>query len=161
MNTEKHCEALACLDPVAAIRAIHEAYLTLQAIGTACDVAPYDLAPAQAALRACLVQAGHVGFTPAGYAPPATKQKAPARRAKPGDPWSDPEARKIRTRVRRWASANLNREGPASYEGRNRTPEMAYADALGVSVEEAAGRIAMHREFLNLFDRSGGKTARP
>ena len=64
MHTETYCATLQDLDPVAAIRAIHEAYLQLKAMTANCDVAPYDAGPALEALKECLAQAGH----PAGGA---------------------------------------------------------------------------------------------
>ncbi len=63
MHTELYCATLDRLDPVQAVRAIHQAYLQLRAVDTACDVEPYDNAPALDALKACLAQAGHPGFT--------------------------------------------------------------------------------------------------
>lgn len=64
MYTEAHCATLQDLEPAAAVRAIHEAYLQLRATASNCDVAPYDAGPALSSLKACLAQAGH----PAGGA---------------------------------------------------------------------------------------------
>ena len=63
MHTETYCTTLDRLDPVAAIRAVHQAYLQLAALDRHCDVEPFDNAPALEALGACLAQAGHPGFT--------------------------------------------------------------------------------------------------
>lgn len=56
MHTENYCDSLERLDPVAAIRAVHQAWLQMRAL-TSCG--HYDNAPAIEALRACLEQAGH------------------------------------------------------------------------------------------------------
>lgn len=61
MHTEKYCDNLERLDPVAAIRAIHQAWLQMRALP---QTGHYDNGPAIEALRACLAQAGH----PAGGA---------------------------------------------------------------------------------------------
>lgn len=63
MHTETYCATLDRLDPVQAVRAIHQAYLQLAAVDQNCDVEPYDSAPALDALKACLAQAGHAGFS--------------------------------------------------------------------------------------------------
>ncbi len=62
MHTETYCQSLADLDPVQAVRAIHQAYMQLCAITDNCDVSPYDNGPAMTALAACLRQAGHPAF---------------------------------------------------------------------------------------------------
>ena len=62
MHTEMYCDHLARLDPTDAIRAIHQAWLQLNATSrTAADEA-FDNEPSIAALASCLRQAGHVGF---------------------------------------------------------------------------------------------------
>ena len=61
MHTELYCRTLEILDPVKAIRAIHEALLQLQAASVD-DGRVLDHTGAIASLRACLGQAGHVGF---------------------------------------------------------------------------------------------------
>lgn len=54
-HTELYCESLDDLDKMEAIRAIHQAWIQLQA-----QVSPsYDNAPAIEALRRCLAAAGH------------------------------------------------------------------------------------------------------
>jgi hypothetical protein len=65
MHTELYCTTLPKLDIHDAARAMHEAYLQLASIGTQVEVGgvTYDNAPALNALRACLQQAGHTGFT--------------------------------------------------------------------------------------------------
>jgi hypothetical protein len=64
MHTELYCPDLGNLDRIKAIRAIHQALLQLSAIGGQVDVdgTTYDNAPSIAALEACMVEAGHVGF---------------------------------------------------------------------------------------------------
>ena len=67
MDTEQYCKQLHALDPVDAIRAIHEAYLQLKAMsdskGRVCvDGQTYDNKPALRSLRKCLQDAGHIGF---------------------------------------------------------------------------------------------------
>jgi hypothetical protein len=64
MHTEAYCTTLPALDPVAAIRAIHQAFLQLSAVAANCDTEPYDNGPALADLAICLKAAGHPGFTP-------------------------------------------------------------------------------------------------
>lgn len=66
MHTELYCPNLGALDSTKAIRAIHQALLQLSAIGARVEVGgtTYDNAPSIAALEACMVQAGHIGFTP-------------------------------------------------------------------------------------------------
>lgn len=66
MHTELYCRTLGNLEPTNAVRAIHAAWLQLNAIGVQVDTgdgATYDNAPALQALSACLKDAGHVGFT--------------------------------------------------------------------------------------------------
>lgn len=63
MHTETYCTALPDLDPVPAVRAIHQAYLQLAALTNNVDCQHYDNWPAMADLAACLRAAGHVGFT--------------------------------------------------------------------------------------------------
>lgn len=60
MDTERYCTSLDKLDRVQAIRAIHEAFLQLAALG---DCSPYDNAPAMRSMADCLIAAGHMGFT--------------------------------------------------------------------------------------------------
>ncbi len=64
MHTEAYCETLASLDPVQAVRAIHQAWLQLSALTQNCDTGDYDNAPALNALQACLAQAGHPAGAP-------------------------------------------------------------------------------------------------
>lgn len=66
MHTEIFCRTLPDLDRVEAIRAIHQALLQIEAMGTRVEAGgtTYDNAPALAALSACLTKAGHIGFTP-------------------------------------------------------------------------------------------------
>lgn len=66
MHTELFCPNLNTLDRIKAIRAIHQALMQLSAIGARVDTdgTVYDNAPAIAALEACMVDAGHIGFTP-------------------------------------------------------------------------------------------------
>lgn len=63
MRTEIYCETLAALDPVKAIRAIHQALIQLGALDSSVDCQHFDNAPALADLRDCMKQAGHMGFT--------------------------------------------------------------------------------------------------
>ena len=63
MHTETYCKTLAALDPVKAIRAIHQAYLQLAALSRSVDCGDYDNRPALDALADCLADAGHPGFT--------------------------------------------------------------------------------------------------
>jgi len=61
MHSEIYCRDLPALDRIAAIRAIHEAWLQIGAgrrIGFDC----LDLEGTTAHLAACLAQAGHVAF---------------------------------------------------------------------------------------------------
>ena len=62
MHTEMYCETLDALDPVKAIRAIHQAYLQLAALSNSVDLDGYDNRPALDALAECLADAGHPGF---------------------------------------------------------------------------------------------------
>lgn len=64
MHTELYCPKLDALDHVKAVRAVHQAWLQLNALGPRVekDGTTYDNAPALASLAACLGQAGHVGF---------------------------------------------------------------------------------------------------
>jgi hypothetical protein len=66
MDTEKYCEKLNCLDKTEAIRAIHEAYLQLKAMGEIVNdresYQVYDNRPVLKNLKKCLVSAGHIGF---------------------------------------------------------------------------------------------------
>lgn len=59
-HTEIYCTSLDNLDRAKAIRAIHQAYLQLSAIGS--RVEDFDNDPAMAALSDCLKAAGHPGF---------------------------------------------------------------------------------------------------
>lgn len=63
MNTERYCETLDNLDLVKAVRAIQEAYLQIAALTANVDCGDYDNGPALASLAACLIDAGHTGFT--------------------------------------------------------------------------------------------------
>lgn len=62
MHTELYCANLSALDPIKAIRAIHQAWLQLAALNTNVDCESFDNAPALASLAQCLVDAGHAGF---------------------------------------------------------------------------------------------------
>lgn len=62
MHTEIYCETLAALDPVKAIRAIHQAHLQLAALTRSVDLEGYDNKPVLDALAQCLADAGHPGF---------------------------------------------------------------------------------------------------
>ena len=62
MFTHEVCRTLEALDREAAICAIHQALLQLQALDNNVDCDCYDNAPAIAALEACMKQAGHLGF---------------------------------------------------------------------------------------------------
>lgn len=64
MHTELYCPTLSGLDRIKAIRAIHQAWLQLHAIGVRVEVGgtTYDNAPSLKALEACMAEAGHVGF---------------------------------------------------------------------------------------------------
>ena len=62
-HTELHCPTLTALDPVRAIRAIHHAYLQLDANTGELTVNTHlDNQPALQALADCLAVAGHPGF---------------------------------------------------------------------------------------------------
>lgn len=65
MHTEIYCEKLDNMDNVKAIRAIHQAWLQLQALGETVDGedCTYNNAPVIAALAEVLADAGHVGFS--------------------------------------------------------------------------------------------------
>jgi len=60
MHTDIYCTTLESLDRVKAIRAIHQAYLQLRAIGP--RIEDFDNDPAMAVLSDCLKDAGHPGF---------------------------------------------------------------------------------------------------
>ena len=60
-RTEKVCQSLDDLDKVAAIRAIHEALLHLQA-GRLHGFDCLDDRDVLANLQACMKQAGHIGY---------------------------------------------------------------------------------------------------
>ena len=62
MHTELYCTTLDELDPVQAIRAIHEAWAQLAAVSPYSITEGFDNAPAMASLAACLRAAGHSGF---------------------------------------------------------------------------------------------------
>lgn len=63
MQTETYCCTLSALDPVKAIRAIHQALIQLSALDSSVDCQHFDNGPALADLRDCMKQAGHMGFT--------------------------------------------------------------------------------------------------
>lgn len=65
MHTEIYCRNLEALDNVKAIRAIHEAFLQLSALGERVDGedCTYDNAPAIKALADVLADVGHIGFS--------------------------------------------------------------------------------------------------
>ncbi len=89
-------------------------------------------------------------------------KRTPAKRkALAGDGWTDKDARKTRTKVRGWIAARLRKASePISYLPGPDSEVRAYAAALGVSPEVAAEKINRHREYLRLFERSGGLLAR-
>lgn len=62
MHTETYCLTLDKLDPVKAIRAIHQAHLQLAALNQNVDCEYFDNVPALAALGDCLADAGHIGY---------------------------------------------------------------------------------------------------
>lgn len=62
MDTERYCPRLDALDHVAAIRAIHQAYLQLAATADAASEESFDNGPAMAALADVLKACGHPGF---------------------------------------------------------------------------------------------------
>ena len=62
MHTEQYCKTLESLDPIKAIRAIHEAFLQLAALTSHIDCGSFDNTPSLSSLRECLKEAGHVGF---------------------------------------------------------------------------------------------------
>lgn len=59
MHTERYCGSLGALDRVKAIRAIQQAFLQLRALQGFVEDDGFDNAPALAALRQCLADAGH------------------------------------------------------------------------------------------------------
>jgi hypothetical protein len=63
MDTENYCKTLDKLDTAKAIRAIHEAYLQLEAIDKYDNSINWDNRWAIRNLKACLKDAGHIGFT--------------------------------------------------------------------------------------------------
>jgi hypothetical protein len=62
MHTELYCQNLAALEPVAAIRAIHQGYLQLAATADIAADESYDNKPSMAALASILRACGHPGF---------------------------------------------------------------------------------------------------
>lgn len=64
MHTEIYCQTLEDLPKEKAIRAIHQAWLQLNATNNQARREGYDNAPAIEALGECLKAAGHVGFVP-------------------------------------------------------------------------------------------------
>jgi S-methylmethionine-dependent homocysteine/selenocysteine methylase len=62
MHTELYCDKLADVDPVKAIRAVHQAYLQLNATKDVALTESYDNKPSIAALSSILKTAGHPGF---------------------------------------------------------------------------------------------------
>lgn len=63
MHTELYCDKLASLDPVTAIRAVHQSYLQLTATKDAALEESFDNVPAISACASVLAAAGHPGFT--------------------------------------------------------------------------------------------------
>jgi len=65
MHTDEFCKTLDALDRADAIKAIHAAFLQLSAMGVQVEVngTTYDNEPAISRLKACMVSAGHIGFT--------------------------------------------------------------------------------------------------
>jgi hypothetical protein len=63
MHPELYCKNLDSLEPIKAIRAIHQAYLQLRALTENVDCEHYDNQPALTELEDCLRMAGHIGFT--------------------------------------------------------------------------------------------------
>lgn len=62
MHTETYCATLGSMSRVAAIRAIHQAWLQLTALSANVDCEHFDNAPAIQSLAAALRDAGHPGF---------------------------------------------------------------------------------------------------
>ena len=64
MHTDLYCDSLDSLDRATAVRAIHEAWLQLAAIGHRAEIGgtTFDNVPALHALANCLHEAGHIGF---------------------------------------------------------------------------------------------------
>lgn len=64
MDTEKYCNNLESLDKKEAIKAIHEAYLQLNALGKLVNIdgLTYDNKSVLINLQKCLAKAGHIGF---------------------------------------------------------------------------------------------------
>lgn len=62
MHTELYCKNLAAIDPVQAIRAIHQCYLQLNATKDVALTESYDNNPALAACASILKDCGHPGF---------------------------------------------------------------------------------------------------
>lgn len=60
MHTERYCDSLESLDRVAAIRAIHEAFMQLSSAQDGLDC--LDHGPALESLAACMRAAGHIAF---------------------------------------------------------------------------------------------------
>ena len=63
MTSELACKTLNNLSRVDAIRAIQQAYLQLKALDDNVDCEHFDQQPALKALRNCLIQAEHMGYT--------------------------------------------------------------------------------------------------
>lgn len=63
MHTERYCPRLESLDPVKAIRAIHEAHLQLSAVNSGrYEPGLLDNAPALESLCGILASVGHPGY---------------------------------------------------------------------------------------------------
>ena len=64
MHTELYCKTLDNLEKIESIRAIHEAYLQLNAIEKRFegDCVIYNNKPVLRNLQKCLENAGHIGF---------------------------------------------------------------------------------------------------
>jgi hypothetical protein len=63
MHTEIYCTTLLELDRIAAIRAIHQAWLQLSHTQSLAKLDGFNNQPAIDALAACLTAAGHPAFT--------------------------------------------------------------------------------------------------
>lgn len=99
---------------------------------------------------------------PKPSAPKPRRTSAPRKpSAKTG--WDDPEAKKVRAKTLNAINARVQKRGEVlTYNPYNTDAAVhAYAAALGVPPEDAAEKINFHNECLAVWQRSGGKVARP
>ena len=96
-------------------------------------------------------------------APPKPRRAPSPRKASTKTGWADPEAKKVRTKTLSAINAQVQKRGaPFSYNADSRNEYLAaYAEALGVTSEQAAEKINFHDECLAIWQRSGGMVARP